>query len=247
VFGIWMTEIKMKINDNRLLSKNYQWILFDADGTLFHFDAFSGLKQAFASLGIQFTKKHYRAYQAINKSLWVDYQNGHITAQQLQNKRFETWGEKLKIKPEELNRIFLMAMADICVPIDGAVNLLQALKNKVRLGIVTNGFTELQEIRLQRTGLRDYFEVLVISEQVGVAKPHPDIFDHALSMMGNPDRNKVLMVGDNPDADIVGGINAGLDTCWLNMDNQTIHESIVPNYQVSSLFKLEELLVDTII
>lgn len=234
----------MKSKDKKIsLANIYQWVLFDADGTLFHFNAFSGLKRTFASLGIQFTKKDYQTYKVINKLLWIDYQNAMITAQQLQHKRFEAWAEKLQIKAEELNHLFLAAMADICVPIDGAVSLLRALKNKVHLGIITNGFTELQETRLERTGLREYFDVLVISEQVGVAKPHRDIFDHALSMMGNPVRNKVLMVGDNPDADIVGGINAGLDTCWLNMENQTINQNITPKYQVSSLSKLEELLL----
>ena len=224
------------------LTKDYQWILFDADGTLFDFDAFSGLKRMFASLGIKFTKKDYKAYQAVNKSLWVEYQNATITAQQLQHKRFETWAAKLNIETTELNSSFLNAMADICVPLHGAVDLLKSLKNKVRLGIITNGFTELQQARLERTGLQNYFDVLVISEQVGIAKPHPDIFNYALSIMGNPDRDKVLMVGDNPDSDIIGGINAGLDTCWLNINNQPISENIIPNYQVSSLSKLQELL-----
>ncbi len=67
--------------------KTYEWVLFDADETLFHFDAFSGLQLMFSGFGVKFTKKHYRAYKAVNKSLWVDYQNGVISAQQLQHQR----------------------------------------------------------------------------------------------------------------------------------------------------------------
>lgn len=222
--------------------KNYQWILFDADDTLFHFDAFSGLKVMFAQFDIQFGKQDYDEYQAINKLLWVDYQNGHITAKQLQITRFNSWATKLKKSAEDLNSAFLTAMAEICKPLDGAEELLNSLKDRVKLGIVTNGFIELQEIRLARTNLRHHFEILVISEQVGIAKPDPAIFDHALKLMGNPARDQVLMVGDNPDSDILGGLNSGFDTCWYNVHKKPTPEYIKPHYQVASLAELQNLL-----
>ena len=200
--------------------KSYEWILFDADDTLFHFDAFSGLQRMFAGFGVDFTKPDYHAYQEINKPLWIEYQNGNLTAQQVQRQRFDHWADKLQISSQDLNSAFLAAMAEICTPLDGAVALLGALNGKAKLGIITNGFTELQRARLVRTGLGNHFDVLVISEEVGVAKPHRGIFEHALSMMGQPSGSDVLMVGDNPDSDILGGLNAGLDTCWLNVDNR---------------------------
>lgn len=222
--------------------KNYEWIIFDADDTLFHFDAFAGLQLMFSRSGVTFTAEDYETYQVLNKSLWVEYQNAKISAQQLQQRRFSVWAERLVMDPADLNHAFMQAMADICSPIEGAVSLLNTLKGNVKLGIITNGFVALQDIRLQRTGLKEHFDILVISEQIGVAKPHRDIFDHAITLMGNPDRQKVLMVGDNPDADIVGGINAGLDTCWLNRNDKTLSADITPNYQVSSLWHLEQLL-----
>lgn len=227
------------------LLAQYEWILFDADETLFQFDAFSGLQIMFASYNIQFTKQHYLEYQAINRPLWVQYQNGDISAQDLQRQRFTSWSELLKVSPDTLNQGFLMAMASICAPIDGAINLINAISNKVQLGIITNGFTELQKIRLEQTGLKDYFAFIVISEQVGVAKPHPAIFEHALTLMGNPKRTQVLMVGDSMDSDILGGINSGLDTCWVNFHNLPTPTSITPKYQVPSLVALEQLLIST--
>lgn len=87
------------------------------------------------------------------------------------------------------------------------------------MGIITNGFTSLQQTRLERTGLRDHFDLLIISEEVGVAKPDARIFDYALAQAGNPDRARVLMVGDTAESDIRGGVNAGLATCWFNPIN----------------------------
>ncbi|MEG1250103.1 MAG: HAD-IA family hydrolase, partial [Citrobacter sp.] len=100
----------------------------------------------------------------------------------------------------------------------------------------------LQQIRLERTGLRDHFDLMVISEEVGVAKPDPRIFDYALEQAGNPDRSRVLMVGDTAESDILGGINSGLSTCWLNAHQRVQPAGIQPTWTVASLSELEQLL-----
>jgi len=161
----------------------YQWILFDADETLFHFDAFKGLELMFSRFGVDFSRDDFSHYQKVNLPLWVDYQDGRITATQLQNKRFESWANKLKVTTQTLNSAFMTAMADICSLLPGAKSLITALTGKVNMGIITNGFTELQRVRLEKTGLKDVFSPLVISEQVGIAKPDVAIFEHALSHM----------------------------------------------------------------
>ncbi|MEZ8824314.1 pyrimidine 5'-nucleotidase, partial [Vibrio amylolyticus] len=73
----------------------YDWILFDADETLFHFDAFKGMQLMFSRKGVDFTEQDFDVYQQVNKPLWVDYQNGDITAHQLKHTRFESWAERL--------------------------------------------------------------------------------------------------------------------------------------------------------
>ncbi len=221
----------------------YKWILFDADETLFHFDAFAGLKLMFSRLGIDFTSLDYEKYQQVNLSLWVEYQNGVISAETLQHTRFENWAKKLSLTTKKLNSEFLHAMAEICTLLPGAKELIEALAGKVKLGIITNGFTQLQTVRLQKTGLHDAFSLLVISEQVGVAKPDIKIFEHTFALMEHPDKQHVLMVGDNPHSDIQGGINAGIDTCWLNVNAKEKPAGINPNYQVSSLTELHNLLI----
>ncbi|MCL1127769.1 pyrimidine 5'-nucleotidase [Shewanella surugensis] len=239
----------------------YQWILFDADETLFHFDAFKGLQILFSRFNVEFTQEDFDYYQQVNLKLWVSYQAGEVSAKQLQEQRFQSWAEKLNVTPKVLNSGFLNAMGDICCLLPGGQVLIDALKGKVRLGIITNGFTALQTIRLQRTGLLDIFSLVVISEEVGLAKPDVGIFEYAFDRMGQLesekkrerieqpepvetfDRNRVLMVGDNQHSDIKGGMNAGIDTCWLNRFDESLADNIKPTYQVCSLLELKELLI----
>ncbi|MES2203709.1 MAG: pyrimidine 5'-nucleotidase [Pseudomonadota bacterium] len=225
--------------------KQYEWILFDADETLFQFDAFAGLKLMFSRFDVNFTESDYHEYQLLNTALWIDYQNNQITVHALKCRRFDLWSKKLNIPAEHLNSAFMSAMVEICIPLDGAVNLLKSLHGHVKLGIVTNGFTELQQERLVRTGLKHHFEFVVTSEEVGIAKPHAGIFDYALSIMGHPARDRVLMVGDNPDSDILGGMNAELHTCWLNIHARELPPYITPHHQVTSLGELERWLCDS--
>ncbi|WP_333496074.1 pyrimidine 5'-nucleotidase [Kluyvera sp. CHPC 1.251] len=222
--------------------KKWDWIFFDADETLFTFDSFSGLQRMFLDYSVTFTAEDFQDYQAVNQPLWVDYQNGAITSLQLQHQRFTSWAERLNVKPGDLNDAFMNAMAEICAPLPGAVSLLNALKGNVKMGIITNGFTSLQQIRLERTGLREHFDLLIISEEVGVAKPDRRIFDYALEQAGNPDRSRVLMVGDTAESDIRGGMNAEWATCWLNAHQRPLPEGITPDWTVTSLHELELLL-----
>ena len=221
----------------------YDWVLFDADETLFHFDAFKGMQLMFERKGVDFTRQDFEHYQQTNKPLWVEYQNGTITADDIKHKRFIEWAEKLETTTAELNSAFLDAMADICTLLPGAKELMEAVYGKAKLGIITNGFTELQAIRLELTGMSDYFEHVIISEQVGVAKPDSGIFQHALELMGMPCKSKILMVGDNPHSDILGGINFGIETCWLNHASEEKVAGIEPNYTVNSLHELKEILL----
>ena len=186
----------------------WDWIFFDADETLFTFDSFTGLQRMFLDYSVTFTAEDFQDYQAVNKPLWVDYQNGAITSLQLQHGRFESWAERLNVEPGKLNEAFINAMAEICTPLPGAVSLLNAIRGNAKIGIITNGFSALQQVRLERTGLRDYFD----------------------------------LVGDTAESDILGGINAGLATCWLNAHNREQPEGIAPTWTVSSLHELEQLL-----
>lgn len=220
----------------------YSYVLFDADETLFRFDILAGMTRMFKKYGVNFTKDDYIHYQKTNKQLWVDYQNGVISADYLQVTRFNEWSAKLNVSAKELNDAFLDAMAQICEPLPGAVELLNKLKPHARLGIITNGFARLQTVRLEHTGLKDMFEWLVISELVGIAKPNKAIFEHTFELMGNPNKGQILMVGDTASSDILGGNNAGIDTCWLQHPGEQLPEGITPTYTITKLEQLQPIL-----
>ncbi|VFP87868.1 pyrimidine 5'-nucleotidase [Candidatus Erwinia haradaeae] len=220
----------------------WEWILFDADDTLFYFDSFSGLKKLFRKYDIYFTRNDYDQYQFVNKKLWIDYQNNSISLSTLQHDRFKEWANRLDVTTCELNNGFIKAMGEICTPMPGARDLLSHLYGKVKIGIITNGFTALQEARITRNCFSKYFNLLIASEQVGYAKPHPEIFNFALNKMSNPVPRRVLIVGDTLESDIVGGINAGFSTCWLNHDGRKKPHGINPNWQITCLRELQDLL-----
>src|SRR5262249_43805395 len=97
-----------------------------------------------------------------------------------------------------------------------AYEVVDELKKTSRLAIVTNGLQAVQKNRLARSPIRDHIAELIISEEVGAAKPKTAFFDAAFARLGNPSREDVLIVGDSLTADMQGGVDYGIDTCWYN-------------------------------
>jgi len=225
--------------------ERYDWLLFDADDTLFHFDGTLGLTALFNSFQAVFTADDFSQFQALNKPLWDQYAQGLVTADEIQIRRFVPLAERFGVPPEQLNEQFIRAMAELSEPLPGAVELVHALHTRVQLGIITNGFTELQDRRMRRVGFDRHFELLVISEQVGAAKPHIDIFEHAFERMQRPPRERILMVGDNLSTDVQGGRNAGIDTCWVNHYGKQAPVDLQPTFEVDNLHQLHQLLLGT--
>lgn len=219
----------------------YQWILFDADETLFSFNSYLGLKAMLARYAIDFSEQDYQAFQAVNKPLWVAYQNNEITAQDIQTRRFAKLSAQTGVPPLKLNQELMMEMALVSKPLDGVIAMLNALHGKVKMGIITNGFTELQQKRLDNTKTSHFFEIVVVSEQIGAAKPDRQVFEYAFALMDEFDKTKVLMVGDTLASDILGGNNAGIDTCWLNQSGKENDTDIKPTYEINAIEQLIEI------
>lgn len=219
----------------------YQWILFDADETLFSFNSYLGLKAMLERDGIAFSLEDYAAFQAVNQPLWVKYQNKEITAEELQYIRFEKLSQQTGRDPFMLNQALMAEMAVVSQPLENVKQMLEALYGKVKMAIITNGFDSLQQKRLENTGTAKFFDVVVSSEKVGVAKPDPLIFEAVFAEMGEFDPKKVLMVGDALASDIQGGINVGIDTCWFNPKLKVNDTAIQPTYEIHSMLELIEI------
>lgn len=216
----------------------YQWILFDADETLYSFNSYLGLRPMLKRYGIDFSQEDYARFQSVNQPLWVAYQNKEISATDIQMRRFAELAKLTGKHQLQLNQELMEEMALVSEPLMGVRETLENLYGQVRMGIITNGFTALQQRRLENTDTAHFFDLVVVSEQVGVAKPDRKVFDYAFAQMGEVDKSKVLMVGDTLASDILGGNNVGIDTCWLNPHGKENNTEARPTYEISRFEQL---------
>ena len=126
----------------------------------------------------------------------------------------------------------------------GALTALEELSEVATLAIVSNGAVMVQEARIRDSGIERYMDGVYISEKVGAAKPSAKLFEHVLKDLGITNRSRVLMVGDDLLADIKGGQNAGLDTCWFNPNHTENPGKVIPTYEIASLEELYPLVME---
>jgi 5'-nucleotidase len=232
-----------EMHENALISQ-FDWILFDADNTLFHFNDYEGFKQLLNQYKLPIKENDFSDYKKLNTELWQAFERGEISANDIASQRFSKWAQVAQKTSEELNQHFLQIMVSACTPMPGVYQLLDFLKGKVKCAIITNGFEALQHERLKHHQLSSAFEFVLSSEKANSAKPNQPIFSQAFALMDQPARERVLMVGDNPHSDIVGGNNYGIYTCWLNSDNKIVPASIQPDFEISGLKELGDILAN---
>jgi len=229
------------------MTLKYELLIFDADGTLFDFERseeYAFFKTA-EDAGRKFSMQDYEVYTRVNKAIWQEMELGLIDQNTLKAERFRRFFDKLKINEDEdkfaIGYLYNLSTAGFLI--DGADDLLERLKGRFRMVLLTNGLTSVQERRLGTSPIRPYFEELVISESVGVSKPDPGIFEHTFEKIGCADKEKTLMIGDSLTSDILGGLNYGLDTCWYNAGKKTNEKNIFPKYEVHDYGQLLGILI----
>jgi YjjG family noncanonical pyrimidine nucleotidase len=229
------------------MKKHYPWLWFDADGTLFDYNRAeaTALKNTFRSLSLPFEEGYLDTYRRINQGLWLALEQSEITPAALQSRRFELLLESLRLRgsAEQISSVYLAQLALCAELTEGAFEVLQALHGKSRIAIVTNGLQSVQRGRLAHSKIRDFIDELIISEEIGAAKPQPAFFEVAFSRTGNPPKSDVLIIGDSLSSDIRGGLDYGLDTCWYNPESAprpTVLGQIT--YEIRRLTELLELL-----
>jgi len=228
-------------------SVTYTWLLFDADGTLFDYDRAeaTALEQAFREVGTPFEPTCLSAYREINARVWREFEDGQITAERLRLRRFELLFEALRqpLAPAAFSAIYLRHLARGSHLIEGAREMVPALRAKYRLALITNGLRDVQRPRLAGSAIGDCFAEVIISEEVGAAKPHPAIFDATFERLGRPPHAKVLLIGDSLSSDIAGGRGYGLDTCWYNPTRTARPTGATSTYEIHHLSELARLLL----
>jgi putative hydrolase of the HAD superfamily len=231
-------------------TKQYQHIFFDLDHTLWDFEknaaeTIYALYDTFAlhQFGKFTSTDFYKKYSYINQRMWRQFHEGKITQQQLRTGRFEKTLTKLGLAPEQVPPGLHEAFTTIC-PTKTAVfpythETLAYLKSKYVLHIITNGFKEVQAVKLQASNLKQYFAEVITSECVSCSKPDKKIFQHALERAGVKAQN-CLMVGDSLEADILGAHNAGIDQVFFNPEKK--RHSIRATHEINCLSQLMDIL-----
>ena len=208
-------------------------IFFDLDHTLWDFEKNSDI--AFTTI----FKKHnvnvevvkfLNYYKDINQTYWKLYREERITKEDLRVGRLKDTFSKIKYNATNELIDFLSVDYIEFLPsnnylFEGAFEILDYLHPNYEMHIITNGFNEVQFKKIENSGLSKYFSKIITSEEAGVKKPNPHIFNYALNK-ANALSNESIMIGDNWEADIMGAKNVGLDVIFCNFNKEPVSESI---------------------
>lgn len=226
--------------------KKYDVLLFDVDGTLLDFDKAEevGIEGLLTHFGVPVTEENKKKYHVLNKKYWEKLESGEITRDQVLSLRFEEFfgGFGIRVDGMDVDRLYRTFLDNSAFLVDGAVRLLEAVKDKYLLYIITNGVAATQYKRLGASGLDKYFKGIFISEEAGSQKPQKEFFEYCFEKMGRRDVENMLIIGDSLTSDIRGGNNVGADTLWFNPHKQENRPGVHVNYEASSLKEIEELL-----
>lgn len=228
------------------MKRHYPWLWFDADGTLFDYNSaeVSALKKTFLSLKLPFEDEYLEVYRRINHRLWQDLEQQRITPAVLRFRRFELLLETLQLNAshQQMSSIYTEQLALCSELMDSAFEVLRSLHRTCRLAIVTNGLQAVQRSRLAHSAIRDFIADIIISEEIGVAKPDAVFFEIAAARLGNPAKTDILIIGDSLTSDIQGGVNFGIDTCWYNPTSEARPHDLPITFEVKQLRELLDIL-----
>jgi len=231
-------------------ASKYRHVFFDLDRTLWDFDAAAEVaferiytKYNLKALGIPNAHEFHEVYHPLNERLWELYREDKITKDYLNRTRFvlplEHYGIHDTALADHLSEDYVYFSPRIVRLVPGTMDLLDYLKPKYHLHLITNGFQEVQDTKLSGSGMKPYFETLTVSEEVGVKKPNPEIFHYALRKAGATAAES-LMIGDEMAVDIDGARAAGIDQIFFNPSRKSVKGE--RTFEVGSLMEIRDIL-----
>lgn len=228
----------------------YTTLFIDLDDTLFDFRQASRMSfhETYDLLGYERffeSFEHFlQIYEPRNRELWVLYGKGEIDKATLNRLRYSYPLEAVGHPDEELAARFcteaLGRIPHKNVLIPGAIELLEYLHPRYDMFILSNGFQELQSQKMATTGLSKYFKRLILSDEIGINKPNPELFHYALEVSGAR-KESSIMIGDMFETDIVGAANIGLDQIFVNITGAK-GLAFEPTYEVNNLLQIKDIL-----
>lgn len=233
--------------------KCYDVLFIDLDDTLYDFssNSLNVYREVYALMGydrwFNDFDHYYTLYWQRNRELWALYGDNKITKDQLNAERYTYPLLKVGVPDAEAvgARFWDEAMKRLplgALLMPHAHEVLEYLRPRYKMYILSNGFSELQARKMRSGGIDHYFDGVVLSEDIGVNKPHPAIFEHALRVAGVT-ADRALMIGDNYEVDAKGAHGVGMDQVLYNAAGITLTpEQWQPTYLIHSLLELKEIL-----
>lgn len=232
------------------MQKVYKKIFIDLDDTIYDFAGASreAFEETYTLLGYERFFNSFNHFMSLyaphNEQLWKLYGEGKITKPQLNSDRYSYPLRMVGVDDQELADTFCREVLSR-IPtknkvIDGAVELLEYLYKKYDLYILSNGFKELQEHKMQTAGLRKYFKAIILSDDIGINKPNPELFIHAL-LVADAMLEESIMIGDLFDTDIAGAAGVGMEQIFFNR-KRLQNLPFEPTYKVENLLQIKDIL-----
>ena len=208
-------------------------VFFDLDHTLWDFDKNSALTFdiIFKKNNVVLDLKRFaEVYEPINQKFWKLFREEKVNKSNLRYGRLKETFDALniEIKDQVIDQLaidYIDYLTAYNYVFDGTIEILDYLKQNYNLHIITNGFKEVQQLKLDKSNISHYFDTVTSSESVGVKKPNPKIFDYALKT-ANVKKENGIMIGDSYEADILGALNIGLDAICYNYHNVKLDKEI---------------------
>jgi len=221
-------------------------VFFDLDHTLWDFDKNSGLtfKKIFEIYDIDVSLNTFLdVYEPINLDYWKLYREERISKSDLRYGRLKDAFDAIAIEVNDvtinhLSESYIEYLTTFNHLFEGTFEVLNYLKDKYQLHIITNGFEEAQERKLKNSNIRHYFKTITNSEMVGVKKPNPKIFNFALDK-ANAGAEESIMIGDSLEADIEGADKVGMNTIFFNYRSENLS---MPYHTINQLIEIKTLL-----
>ena len=223
----------------------YTHILFDMDDTILDFQKaqLASFKYVLEKYGTQFSEDIYLCYEDINHFLWSKFDEGAISKDVVQNERFARFFDAIgkHVDGKQVNSLYQESLSSQTWLIPHAKEVCFELSKHHTLSIVTNGVGITQKKRFLASEISPYFSHILISEDIGVAKPNKQFFDKAFNLIQCTDRKKILLVGDSLSSDIQGANNVGIDSCWFNPKGAIDDRELKITYMITDLRQLMDI------
>ena len=221
-------------------------VFFDLDHTLWDFDKNSELcfQQIFADYKIEIKLDEFlEIYNPINRAYWKRYREDKVSKADLRYGRFKDTFDALNYKISDvlintMSNKYIEDLSKHNYLINGALDVLNYLDQKYEIHIITNGFTEVQDLKLAKSKIKKYFSTITTSEHVGVKKPNSKIFEYALAQ-AKASKEESVMIGDDLEADIEGAFWFGIQPIYFDLYKKNESTNYIT---INSLLELKQYL-----